>query len=195
MAENEEELKSLLMKVKAESEKASLKLSIQKTKIMALGPITSWQIDGKNVETVSDFILGSKSNADSDCSYKIKTPALWKNSCDKPRQFIRKQRYQFADKDPYSQSYGFSCSRVWVWDLDHKECWAPKNWCFLTVVLEKTLESPLDSKKIKLVNPKGNQPWIFTERTSAEAEALIRWPPYAKSQFFEKDPDAEKDWL
>ena len=89
---------------------------------------------------------------------------------------IKKQRHHFADKDPYSQSYGFSISYVWMSELDHKEGWAPKNWCFWTVVLDKTLESPLDSKKIKPVNPQGNQPWIFTGRTNAEAEAPILWP-------------------
>ena len=89
----------------------------------------------------------------------------WKESYDKPRQRIKKQRHQFADKDPYSQSYGFSSSHVEMWQLNHKEGWAPKNWCFRTVVLKKTLESPLDSKEIKLVNSKGNQPWIFIGRT------------------------------
>ena len=194
MAESEEELKSLLMKMKQESEKAGLKLNIQKTKIMALGPITSWQIDGKNVETVSDFILGSKSNADSDCSYKIKTPALWKNSCDKPRQCIQKLRHHFADKGPYSQSYSFSSSHVQMWGLDHKIGWASKNWCFLIVVLEKTFESLLDGMEIKPVNPKGNQPWLLIGRTDAEAEAPILWQPDAKRWLTGKSPDAGKDW-
>ena len=99
MAESEEELKSLLMKVKEESEKAGLKLNIQKTKIMASGPITSWQIDGETMETVTDFIfLGSQITEDSDCSHEIKTLAPWKESYDKPRQLIRKQRHYFADK-------------------------------------------------------------------------------------------------
>ena len=102
MAESEEELKSLLMKVKEESEKAGLKLNIQKTKIMAYGPITSWQIDGKTMVTVSDFIfLGSKITADGDYSHEIKTLASWKKSYDKPGQHIKKQRHYFADKDPY----------------------------------------------------------------------------------------------
>ena len=107
---------------------------------------------------------------------------------------IKKQRHYFADKGPYSQSYGFSSSHVWMWELDHKEGWAPKNWCFWTVVLEKRLESPLDCKEIKPVHPKGNQSWIFTGRTDAEAEAPILWPPDAKNWLIGKDPDAGKDW-
>ena len=98
-----------------------------------------------------------------------------------------------ANKGPY-QSYGFSSSHVWMWELDCQESWAPKNWCFLTVVLEKTLESPLDCKEIKPDNPKGNQPWIFTGRTDAKAEAWILWPPDVKSWLIGKDPDAGKDW-
>ena len=107
---------------------------------------------------------------------------------------IKKQRQHFANKGPSSQSYGFSGSRVWIWELDHKEVWALKNWCFQTVVLEKTLESSLDSKEVKPVHPKGNHPWIFTGRTDAKAEASILWPPDEKSQLIEKDPDAGKDW-
>jgi len=195
MAESKEELKSLLMKVKRESEKASLKLNIQKMKIMASGPITSWQIDEETVETVTDFIfLDSKITADGDCSHEIKTLAPWKKSCVKPRQHIKKQRYYFTDKSLSSQSYGFSSSHVWMWELDHKESWVPKNWCFWTVVLEKTLESPLDYKEIQPVHPKGDQSWIFTGRTDAEAETPILWPPDAKSWLFEKDIDAWKDW-
>ena len=115
MAESEEELKSLLIKVKEENEKAGLKLNIQKAKIMASGPITSWQIDGENVDTMSDFIyLDSKINAHGDCSHEIKTLAPWKNSYDKPRQCIKKQRDHFANKGPFSQSYGFSTSHVWM---------------------------------------------------------------------------------
>ena len=111
---------------------------------------------------------------------------MW-NTYNKPRQHIKKRRYHFASKGPYSQSYGFSTSHVQMWELDHKEGWALKNWCFQTVVLEKTLENPLDCKEIKSVNPKGNQPWIFIGRTDAEAEAPIFWPPDAKSQFSGKD--------
>ena len=118
--------------------------------------------------------------------------APWKKSYDKPRQHIKKQRYDFANKGPYSQSYGFSSSHVWIWKLDYKESWAPKNWRFWPVVLEKTLESPLDSKEIQPVHPKGNQFWIFIGRT--DAEELILWPPDAKSWLIRKDPDAGKDW-
>ena len=120
--------------------------------------------------------------------------ASWKKSFDTPRQHIKEQRHHFAAKGPCSQSYDFSSSHVWMWVLDHKEGWTPKNWCFQTVVIEKTLESPLDSKEIKPVNSKGNQPWIFTGRTDAEAEAPILWPPDVKSWLVGKDPDAGKDW-
>ena len=100
----------------------------------------------------------------------------------------------FGPKVPYSQSYGFSSSHVQMWELGNKKGWVTKNWCLWTVVLEKTLESPLDSKEIKPVNPKGIQPWIFIGRTDAEAEALILWPPNAKSRLTGKDLDAGKDW-
>ena len=111
-----------------------------------------------------------------------------------PRQHIKKQRHYFANKGPSSESYGFSSSHVWIWELDCKESWVPKNWCFWTVVLEKTLESPLDCKEIQLVHPKGDQSWIFIGRTDAEAETPILWPPDAKNWLIWKDPDAEKDW-
>ena len=107
---------------------------------------------------------------------------------------LKKQIYYFAKKGLYSQSYGFSSSRVWMWELDHKESWVLKNWCFQTVMLEKTTESPLDCKEIKPVNFKGYQPWIFIWRTDVEAEVPILWQPVAKSQFIWKDPDAGKDW-
>ena len=110
------------MKVKEESEKAGLKLNIQKTKIMASSPITSWQIDGETMETVRDFIfLGSKITADGDCSHEIKDSCFLEESYDKPRQHIKKQRHYFANKDPYSQSYGFSSSHVHIRELNHKE--------------------------------------------------------------------------
>ena len=118
--------------------------------------------------------------------------APWKNSCVKPRQCFKKQRYHFADKGPHSQSYGFSTRHVWMWELDHKEGWVLKNWCFWTVMLEENLESPLDCKEIKPVHTKGNQPWILIGRTDAEASIL--WPPDAKSRFIRKDPDAGKNW-
>ena len=101
--------------------------------------------------------------------------AYLKESYDKPRQHFKKRRHHFAYKGLSSQSYGFSSNCVWMWELDHKEGWAPKSWCFWTIVLEKTLESGLDSKEIKPVHPKGNQPWIFIGRTVAKAETLILW--------------------
>ena len=110
------------------------------------------------METVTDFIfLGSKIIADGDCSYEIKTLAPQKKNYDIPRQHIKKQRHYFANKDPSSESYGFTSSHVWMWELDYKESWALKNWCVWTVVLEKTLESPLDCKEIQPVHPKGDQ--------------------------------------
>ena len=160
--------------MKKESEKADLKLNIQKTKIIASSPITSWQIDG---ETVSDFIfLGSKITADGNAAMKLKDDC----SYDQHRQPFKKQRHYFANKSPSSQSYCFSSGHVWMWELDCKESWALKNWCFWTVVLEKTLESPLDCKEIKRVRTKGNQPWISTGRTDAGADAPILWPPEEK---------------
>ena len=190
-----EELKSLLMKVKEESEKIDLKLNIQKTKIMASSPITSWQIGGETGETVRDCIfLGSKITADGDCSHEIKRHFSWKESYDQPRQHIKKQRHYFANKGLSSQGYGFSSGHVWMWELDYKESWAPKNWCVWTVVLKKILESPLDSKEIKSVHPKGNQSWIFIGRTDAEAETPVLWLPAVKNQLIWKDPDAGKDW-
>ena len=112
---------------------------------------------------------------------------------DKPRQHIKKQRHFFAYEGLYNQSYGFSSSHVWIWELDHKEGWASKNWCFWTVVL-KTLESPLECMESQPVNPKGNQSWMLTGRTDAEAEAPILWPPDGKNWLIGKDPDAGKDW-
>ena len=110
----------------------------------------------------------------------------WKESYDQPRQHIKKQRHSFVNKGPSSQGYGFSNSHVWMWELDYKESWAPKNWCFWTVVLEKTLESPLDREEIQPVHPKGNQSSVFTGRTDVEAETPILWPPDRKSDSSEK---------
>ena len=115
-------------------------------------------------------------------------------SYDQPRQHIKKQRRYFANKGPSSQGCGFSSGHVWMWELDYKESWAPKNWCFWTVVLEKTLESPLDCKEIQQVPHKGDQSWIFIGRTDAEAETPILWPPDGKSWLIWKDSDAGKDW-
>ena len=191
MAESEE-LKSLLMRVKEENEKTGLRLNIQKTKTMASGPITLWQIDGGKVETVTDFIfLGSKIMVDSDCSHEMKRHLLPGRKAMANLDRVFKSRSITLTKVHYSQSYGFSSSHVWMWEMDHKESWVPKNWCFWTVVLEKTLVSPFDSK-IKPVNLKENQSWIFTGRT--DAEATILWSPDTKSQLIDKDPDAGKDW-
>ena len=118
----------------------------------------------------------------------------WKKSYDQPRQHIQKQRHHFVNKGPSSQSYGFSSSHIWMWELDHRKSWSPKNWCFWTVVLEKTLESSLDCKEIQPVHPKGNQSWIFIGRTDVEAETPILWPPGVKNWLTGKDPDAGKDW-
>ena len=107
---------------------------------------------------------------------------------------IKKQRHYSAFKGPYSQSYGFSSSHVQMWELDNKKGWALKNWCLRNMVLEKTLDSPLDCKEIKPANPKGNQPWMFSGRTDAKAETPILWLPDVKSQLIGKDPDAGKDW-
>ena len=107
---------------------------------------------------------------------------------------IKKQRYHFANKGPSSQVYGLSSSHVWMWELDYKEGLALKNWCFWTVVLEKTLESPLDCKEVQPVYPKGDQSWVFIGKTDAEAETPILWPPDVKSWLIWKDPDAGKDW-
>ena len=108
---------------------------------------------------------------------KLEDACSLKKSYDQPRQYITKQRHYFTNNGPTSQSYGFSSSHAWMWELAYKESWVLKKWCFWTVVLEKTLESLLDYKEIKPVNPKGNQPWIFIGRTDAEAEAPILWPP------------------
>ena len=148
MAESEGELKSLLMKVKEESGKVGLKLNVHKMKIMASGPITPWKIDGETMETVTDFIfLGSKITADGDCSHEIKRPLLLGRKPMTNLDSILKAEYHFTNKGLSSQGCGFSRGHVWMWDLDYKESWMLKNWCFWTVVLEKTLESPLDCKR------------------------------------------------
>ena len=151
------------MKVKVESEKAGLKLNIQKTKIMASGPITSWEIDGETVETVSDFIfLGSKITADGDCTHEDKRRLLLGRKVMTNLDSILKSRdITLPTKVHLVKDMVFFSSHVWMWELDYKECWAPKNWCFWTVVLEKTVESPLDCKEMKPLNSKGNQSCVF----------------------------------
>ena len=136
---------------------------------------------------------GSKITADA-AAMKLKTLAPWNKSDDQPRQNIKKQRHYFTNKGPSSQGHGFSSCQIWMWELDYKESWALKNWCFWTVVLEKTLESALDCKEIQPVHPKGDQSWVFIGRTDAEAETPILWPPDGKSWLIGKDPDAGKDW-
>ena len=139
-----------------------------------------------------DFLLrGSKTTADGDCSSEIQRCFLLGR---KARQCIKKQRHYFANKGLSSQSYGFSSGHVWIWEFDHKESRALENWWFWTVVLEKTIESPLDCKEIQPVNPKGDQSWVFIWGTDAEAEAPILWPPDAESPLIRKDPEAGKHW-
>ena len=184
------------MKVKEESEKVGLKISIQKTKIMASGPITWWQIDGETVETGAEFIfLGSKVTADGDCSHEIKRCLFLRRKVMINLDSILKSRdITSPTKVCLVKAMVFSSSHICMWELNYKESWAPKNWYFWTVVLEKTLESPLDCKEIQPVHPKGNQFWIFIGRTDAEAEPPILWPPDAKNWLIGKDSDAGKDW-
>ena len=144
--------------MKEESEEVGLKLNIQKTKIMASGPITAWEIDGETVETVTNFIFGATKSLQMESAAMIlKDNCSLEEKYDQPRQHIKKQRHYFANKGPSRQSYDFSSSHVRIWKLDYKEGWVSKNWCFWTVVLEKTLESPLDCE-IQLVHSEGDQP-------------------------------------
>ena len=147
---------------------------------------------GKQWKPWQTIFLGSKITVDGECSHEIKTIATWKKSCITNLDSIKKQRHYFSDKDPSSQSYGFSSRNVWMCELEHEESWMPKNWCFWTVVSEKILKNPLDWTEIKPVHPKGNQSWIFIGRTDAEAPIL--WPPDMKNWLIGKDPDAGKDW-
>ena len=149
---------------------------------------------GKPWKQCQTIFLGSKLTADGDCSHEIKRLAPWKKSYDQPRQHIKKQSCYFSNKGLSNQSYGFSSSHVWMWELDHKESLVPKNWCFWTVVLEKTLESPLDCKEIELVHSKGYQSWVFIGSTDVEVEIPILWPTDVKSWLIWQDPDAGKDW-
>ena len=180
MAESEEELKSLLMKVKEESEKASLKFNIQKIKIMGPSPFISWQIDGETMETVTDFIfLDSKITADGDCSHEIKRHLLLgRKAMTNLDSKLKSRDITLPTKVHLIKAMVFP---VVMYGYESWTIKAPKNWCFWTVVLEKTLESPLDCKEIKPVNPTGNQSWIFIGRTDAEAETPILWPPDARN--------------
>ena len=140
------------------------------------------------------YFLVSKVTVDSDCSDEIKRHLLLGRKGMTKLEHIKKQRHYLANKGPSSQGYGFSSGHVWMWELDYKESWAPKNWCFWTVVLEKTLESPLHCKEIQSVHSKRDQSWVFIGRTDAKAETPIFWPPDVKSWLIGKDPDAGKDW-
>jgi len=183
------------MKVKEESEKAGIKLNIQKNKIMASSPITSWQIDGETMKTVTDFIfLGSKITADGDDSHEIQRHLLLGRKAMTNLDSILKSRDITLQTKVYivkAMAFPVVMYGCESWTIKKA---ALKNWCFCTVVLEKTLESPLDSKESQPVHPKGNQPWIFIGRTDAEAEAPILWPLEVKSWLIGKDPDAGKDW-
>ena len=163
---------------------------------MASGPITSWQIDRETMETMRDFIiLGSKITADDECSHEIKRPLLLgRKAMTNLDGTLKSRDITFTNKGPSSQGYGFSSSHVWMWELDYKESWAPKYWCFWTVMLEKILENPLDGTGIKPVNPKGNQPRIFIGRTDAEAETPILWSPDMKNWLIGKDQWTGKEW-
>ena len=180
----------------SESEKVGLKLNIQKTKIMASSPITSWQIDGETMETVTDFIfLGSEITTDGDCSHEIKRCLLLgRKAVTNLDSILKSGDITLPTKIHLVKAMVFSSGHVWMRESDYKESWALTNWCFWTVVLEKTLESPLDCKEIQPVNPKGNQSWIFIGRTDAETETPTLWPPDAKNWQLGKDPDAGKDW-
>ena len=145
------------------------------------------------METVTDFILGgSKITADGDCSHEIKRHLLFERKAMTNLDSILKSR-DITLLTRSSQSYGFSSSHVWMWELDYRESWAQKNWCFWTVLLEKTLESPLDCKEIQPVHPK-DQSWVLIGRTDFETETPMFWPSDAKNWLTGKDPDAGKDW-
>ena len=164
-------------------------------KIMASGPITSWQIDGETMETVRDFIfLGSKITADGDCSHEIKRYLLLERKAMTHLDSIFKSRdITLPTKVHLVKAMVFPVV-MYGYEFNYKESWAPKNWCFWTVVLEKTLESPLYWKEIEPVHHKGNQSWILIGRTDVEAEVPILWPPDVKNWLIGKDPDTEKDW-
>ena len=167
--------------------KVGLKLNIQKTKIMAFGPITSWQIDGETVETVTDFIFGGfKNTADGDCSHVIKRCLLLGRKVMSNLDSLLKNRHYFVIKHMSSESYSLSSSHVWMWELDLKL--STEELMLLNCGVGE------DSWEIQPVHPKGNQSWIFIARTDAEAETPILWPPDTKNWFIWKDPDVGKDW-
>ena len=190
MAESKEELKSLLMRVKEESEKAGLKLNVQKTKIMTSSPIASWQIDGEKVETVTDFIfLDSKITVVSDCSHEIeRCLLLGRKAMTNIDSILKSRDIILPIKFCLVKAMVFPVVMFGCESWEKAECWRTDAF----ELLEKTLESPFDSREIKLVNTKGDQPWIG--RTDAETETSVLWPPDVKSQLTGKDPDAGKDW-
>ena len=177
-------------------DKGGLKLNIQKTKIMASSPIISWQIDGETVETVTNFIFfGSRITADGDCSHEIKRGLpLGRKVMTNLDSILKSRDITLPTKVRLVKAMIFPVVMYGCESWTIKKAEHQKNWHFWTVVLEKTLESPLDCKEIQPVHPKGNQPWIFTERTDAEAETPILWPPDVKNWLIGKDPDAGKDW-
>ena len=184
------------MKVKEESEKVGLKLNILKTNIKASSPITSWQINGKTMETVREFIFEvPKSLQILTAAMKLKDTCSLEESYDQPRQHIKKQRHHFANKGPSSQSYGFFLVVMYgcvCWTLkkaEHRRIDAFELWYW-----RRPLRVPWDCKEIQPVHPKGNQSWVFIGRTDVEAEAPILWPPNSKNWLTGEDPDAGKDW-
>ena len=162
---------------------------------MASSPIISWQIGGETMKTVRDFIfLGSKITADGDCSHEIKRRLLLgRKAMTNLDSMLKSRDITLLTKIHLVKAMVFPVV-MYRYEMDYKESWVPKNWCFWTVVLEKTLESPFDYNKIQPVHPKGSQSWIFIRSTNADAETPILWPPHVKNWFIWKDPDAGKDW-
>ena len=161
---------------------------------MASGLITSWGIDEEQWKQFQTFFLGSKITADGDCNHDIKRRLPLGRKVMTNLDSILKHRDYFANKGLSSQGYGFSSGHVWMRQLDCEEIWVPKYWCFWTVVLQKTLASPLDCKEIQPVHSKGDQSWLFFGRTDAKAESPVLWPPHVKSWLIWKDSDAGRDW-
>ena len=178
------------------SEKVGLKLNIQKTKIMASSPITSWEIDGETVETVSDFIWGGapKSLQMVIAAMKLKDAYSLEEKLWPDLIAYSKAETLLCQQGPSSPGYGFSCGHISMWELDCAEGWELKNWCIWTVVLEKTLESPLDCKEIQPIHSKGDKPWDFFGRNDAKAETPVLWPTHVKSWLIGKDSDAGREW-
>ena len=160
---------------------------------MSSGPISSWQIDGETMETVRDFIfLGSRFTVDGDCSHEIKRHLLLGRKAMTNLDSVLKSRLSFVNEGPNSQSYGFSSSHVWVWELDHKETWAPKNWCFWPVVLEKTLQSPLGCKNIQPINAKGNLSWMLKLKLQHFGHLMQRTDSLERTLMLGKIEDSSK---